>query len=71
MRLRSRQLALVAVAGFFAGCGGDGNKPPSPTGPAPTTAGVTANVIDGDTRAPLAGATVRAIDEQSGERIRG
>ena len=69
MRLRSRHLALLAVAGLATGCGGNGGDrdPRSTTGAAPTTAGLTVNVIDGDTRAPLAGATVRAIDEQSGQ----
>ena len=73
MRLRSRHLALVAflaTAALVAGCGGDGDTPsttPSTPGPAPTQAELTVDVIDGDTRAPLAGATVRAIDEQSGQ----
>ncbi len=66
MRLRSRHLALLAVAGLTAGCGGDGPTP-STTSAAPTPPGITVNVIDGDTRAPLTGATVRAIDEQSGQ----
>ncbi len=70
MRLRSGHLALLAAAGVVVGCGGGSESTPtspSTTAPAPTTAGLTVNVIDGDTRAPLPGATVRAIDEQSGQ----
>lgn len=77
MRLRSRHLvagAVLAAAALVAGCGGEGDTPsttasttPTTTGPAPAQAEVTVDVIDGDTRAPLPGATIRAIDEQSGQ----
>jgi outer membrane protein assembly factor BamB len=52
--------ALLAGAGVVAGCGGGGNGGATTAPPAPK-GGVEVRVVDGDTRAPVAGATVRAF----------
>ncbi len=74
LRSPRRHLAtLLATAAIVAGCGGEdeGAAPTSSTPPTtsntPAAAEVTITVIDGDTREPLSGATVRAIDVQSGQ----
>ncbi len=64
MTTANRILALVACAaltGTLAACGGDSASRTTSTGGPPTTAGKTIRVIDGDTRDPIAGATVTAF----------
>lgn len=66
MRLRSAHLALLGAAALLAGCGGgSANTPPTDTEQPSPEVGPTVNVLDGDTRAPLPGATVTAYGAKS------
>ena len=69
MRTSSRHALLAAACAVtLAGCGGGGSKPaPPPTETTPQ--GTTVLVIDGDTRAPLVGATVRGFTDAQGINV--
>jgi outer membrane protein assembly factor BamB len=66
----NRHAHLVAAAALtLAGCGGGGGKTSSSTASTPAPQGTTVFVIDGDTRAPLVGATVRGFTDGQGVNL--
>lgn len=69
MRPSRRHIALLGATGLLAGCGGGGGASPTNSSDPeqPPATGPTVNVIDGDTRAPLPGSAVRAVDEATGQ----
>jgi outer membrane protein assembly factor BamB len=58
-------LAVIGVAAALTGCGGGGGKTPTDAKPPPAASGLTVNVIDGDTRAPLPGSVVTPYDAKT------